>query len=151
MDWRRSGFFIAIGSVLAGQAPTDPTFRATTKLVQVSVVAHDSKGAPVADLRREEFQILDNGVPQEIRVFVAETEKSSASLPQNLAPNTFTNRISGSSTGNSVIMFDNLLTGFGDPDDKDGTGFGVQKVLEALRKIPEGERIAIYAWAGSFR
>jgi hypothetical protein len=62
MDWRRSGFFIAIGSVLAGQASTDPTFRATTKLVQVSVVAHDSKGAPVADLRRGEFQILDNGV-----------------------------------------------------------------------------------------
>src|SRR5580704_11413136 len=124
MDWRRSGFFIAIGSVLAGQAPTDPTFRATTKLVQLSVVAHDSKGAPVADLRREEFQILDNGVPQEIRVFVAETEKSNASLPQ-LAPNTFTNRIS-SSTRNSVILFDNLLTRFGDPDDKDGTGFGVQ-------------------------
>ena len=99
MDWRRSGFLIAIGLVLAGQAPTDPTFRATTKLVQVSVVAHDSKGAPVADLRREELQILDNGVPLEIRVFVAETEKSSASLPHNLAPNTFTNRISGSSTG----------------------------------------------------
>ncbi len=144
MDWRRSGFFIAIGSVLAGQAPTDPTFRATTKLVQVSVVAHDSKGTPVADLRREEFQILDNGAPQEIRVFVAETEKSSAP-PQNLPPNTFTNRISGSSTGNSVIMFDNLLTGFGDPEGLDGTGFGVQKVLEALRKLPEGERVAIYA------
>ena len=144
MNWRRSGFFIAIGSVLAGQAPTDPTFRATTKLVQVSVVAHDSKGAPVADLRREEFQVLDNGAPQDIRVFLAESEKSSASLPQNLAPNTFTNRISGSS-GNSAIMFDNLLTGFGDPEGLDGTGFGVQKVLEALRKIPEGERIAIYA------
>ncbi len=143
MDWRRSGFFIAIGSVLAGQAPTDPTFRATTKLVQVSVFAHDSKGAPVADLRREEFQILDNGVPQEIRVFVAKTQ-SSATPPQNLPPNTFTNRISGSS-GNSVIMFDNLFTGFGDPDTLDGTAYGVQKVLEALRKIPEGERIAIYA------
>src|ERR1700730_16682847 len=115
MDWRRSGFFIAIGSLFAGQAATDPTFRATTKLVQVSVVAHDSKGAPVANLRRGEFQILDNGAPQEIRVFIAETEESSASLPQNLAPDTFTNRISGSS-GNSVIMFDNLLTGFGDPE-----------------------------------
>jgi VWFA-related protein len=145
MDWRHSGFFIAFGSVLVGQAPTGPSFRATTKLVQVSLVAHDSKGAPVADLRREEFQILDNGVPQEIRVFVAETEKSSASLPQNLAPNTFTNRIAGSSTRNSVILFDNLLTGFGDPDTLDGTGFGVRKVLEALRNIPEGERIAIYA------
>jgi len=145
MAWRRAGFFLAIGSVLAGQAPTGPTFRATTKLVQVSVVAHDSKGAPVADLRREEFQILDNGAPQEIRVFVAATEKSSASPPQNLAPNTFTNRISGSSTRNSVILFDNLLTGFGDPEGLDGTGYGVQKVLEALRKIPDGERIAIYA------
>jgi len=143
MDWRRSGLFIAIGSVMAGQAPTDPTFRATTKLVQVSVVAHDGKGAPVADLRREEFQILDNGAPQEIRLFIAETQ-SSATPPQNLPPNTFTNRISGSS-GNSVIMFDNLMTGFGDPEGLDGTGFGVQKVLEALRKIPEGERIAIYA------
>jgi VWFA-related protein len=144
MHWRRLGLFLAIGSLLAGQTPTDSTFRSTTKLVQVSVVAHDSKGAPVADLRREEFQILDNGVPQEIRVFVTETERSSGSPPRNPASNTFTNRISGS-TGNSVILFDNLLTGFGDPDDKDGTGFGVQKVLEALRKAPEGERIAIYA------
>src|SRR5512140_2062400 len=145
MDWRRFGFFIAVSAALAGQAPTGPTFRATTKLVQVTVIAHDSKGAPVADLRREEFQILDNGVPQEIRVFVGETEKSSASLPPSLPPNTFTNRISGSSTRNSVIMFDNLLTGFGDPEGLDGTAFGVQKVLEALRKIPEAERIAIYA------
>src|ERR1700704_2482814 len=144
MAWRCFGFFIAIASVLAGQAPTDPTFRATTRLAQVSVVAHDSKGAPVADLRREEFQILDNGVPQEIRVFVAETEKSSGAPPQNLVPNTFTNRISGSS-GNSVILFDNLLTGFGDPEGLDGTGFGVQKVLDAFRKIPGGERIAVYA------
>jgi VWFA-related protein len=88
MGWPRSGFFIAVASVLAGQAPTAPTFHATTKLVQVSVVAHDRKGAPVADLRREEFQILDNGAPQEIRVFAAETEKSSPTPSQNLAPNT---------------------------------------------------------------
>lgn len=58
MDWRRSGFFIAIASLSAGQAPTGPTFNATTKVVQVSVVARDSKGAPVPDLRREEFHIL---------------------------------------------------------------------------------------------
>jgi hypothetical protein len=65
VDWRRFGLFIAISAALAGQVPNDPTFHATTKLVQVSVVAHDSKGAPVPDLRREEFQVLDNGVPQE--------------------------------------------------------------------------------------
>lgn len=76
----------------------------------------------------------------EIRVFVAETQ-SSAPLPQNLPPNTFTKRVSRSS-GNSVILFDNLMTGLGDPEALDGAGFGVQKVLEVLRKIPEGERIA---------
>ena len=75
MDWRPFGFLIGIGSVLAGQAPTDPAFRTTTKLVQVSVVAHDSKGAPVAGLRREEF------VPQEIRVFVAATELECLTAP----------------------------------------------------------------------
>src|SRR5579884_2159316 len=145
MDWRPVGSFLAIASALAGQPPTDPTFRATTKLVQVSVVARDSAGAPVADLRREDFQILDNGLPQEIRVFISETEQSRAPLVKPLPANTFTNRISGPSTGNSVILFDNLLTGFGDPFLLDGTAFGVQKILEALRKMPEGERIAIYA------
>ncbi|HYK62520.1 MAG TPA: hypothetical protein VEV85_23980 [Bryobacteraceae bacterium] len=44
-----------------------------------------------------------------------------------------------------MIIFDNFLAGFGDHEGLDGTAFGVQKVLEALRKIPEGERIAIYA------
>ena len=143
MNRQRFGVFIAVSAAIAGQVPIDPTFRATTKLVQVSVISHDSKGAPIADLRREEFQILDNGIPQEIRVFVAPTQ-SSAPPPRSLPPNTFTNRIPGSS-GNSVILFDNLLTGFGDPGGLDGTGFGVQKVVEALRKVPEGERIAIYA------
>jgi len=141
---RAAALSIFVAAIAAAQPDTPtPTFRFGTKLVEVTVVAHDSKGAPVADLRREEFQILDNGVSQQIRVFVAETEKSSAALPRNLAPKTFTNRIPGSS-GNSVILFDNLWTGFGDPEGLDGTAFGVQKVLEALRRIPEGERIAIY-------
>ena len=140
----RAAVLILVAAMAAAQPDTPtPAFRAGTKLVQVSVVAHDSKGAPVTDLRREEFQILDNGAPQEIRVYVAETQ-SSATPPRNQAPNTFTNRLSCFS-GNSVILFDNLLTGFGDPEGLDGTAFGVQKVLEALRGVPEGERIAIYA------
>ena len=48
-------------------------------------------------------------------------------------------------------MFDNLVTDFGDPFDKDGTGFGVRKVLQALATIPQGERIAIYALGRKLR
>jgi VWFA-related protein len=49
-------------------APVPPTFRAGTALVQVSAVV-TAGGKPVTDLRREEVQILDNGVPQHVVAF----------------------------------------------------------------------------------
>jgi hypothetical protein len=36
-------------------------------------------------------------------------------------------------------------TEFGDPFDRDGTGFGVRKVLQALDTIPPDEKVAVYA------
>jgi VWFA-related protein len=142
MDWRHYALF---GISLAVSGQTDPTFDATTKLVQVNVVAHDKGGAPVADLRREEFEILDNGTPQEIRLFIADAAKRTVAR-ESLAPGTYANRMvaSDADSGYSAILFDNLLTDFGEGD-LDGTGFGVQKVLEALRRMPQGENIAIYA------
>lgn len=138
--------FLAV-SVLHAQE----VFRATTKLVQVSVVAQDKQGKPVADLRREEFQLFDNGARQEIRLFVA--EKPAAVAPEALPPNTFSNQLAGSQTvpgaggrsGYSVILFDNLVSGFGDPFTEDGTGFGAQQILRVIRTMPEGEKIALYA------
>ena len=129
-------------------AQQSPTFRVGTELVQVSVIAQDKQGKPVADLRREEFQILDNGSPQEIRLFLAETEKSNSAAPEPKAPNTFTNQVaasSGSHSGYSVILIDNLFTDFGDPDKDQGSGNARVHALETLRSIPMGERIAIYA------
>ncbi len=65
--------------VLYGQgvpdSSPDAVFHATTKLVQLSVIAQDKNGAPVSDLRREDFTLLDNGSPQEIRVFLTEASK----------------------------------------------------------------------------
>ena len=144
-----------MGVSLAQQAQPEAVFRATTKLIQVSVIAQDKKGMPVSDLRREDFQIFDNGAPQEVRLFIAEKpEPPSALSPELLPPNTFSNVIaggqsasgSGGRSGYSVILFDNLVTQFGDPlTGKEGTGFGVERVLHVVRTIPEGEKIAIYA------
>jgi VWFA-related protein len=154
MRW--GGFlYLSVGVSLAQQSPPDAVFRATTKLIQVSVIAQDKKGMPVGDLRREDFQIFDNGAPQEIRLFIAEKpEPPSALSPELLPPNTFTNVISGGQgasgsggrSGYSVILFDNLVTQFGDPlTGEEGTGYGVERVLRVVRTIPEGEKIAIYA------
>ena len=46
-----------------------PVFRAGTTLVEVDVVVRDGKRQFVADLRAEDFEVRDDGVPQEVSVF----------------------------------------------------------------------------------
>ena len=63
------------------QAPKDskepqggfPTIKVETRLVNVALNVADAKGSPVGGLRREDFQILEDGKPQEIRIFERET------------------------------------------------------------------------------
>ena len=151
------GFLGMIASVAAGpQAPTplpagypDAIFRTTARLVQVSVVAEDRQGKPVTDLRREEFQIFDNGSPQNIQLFLAETENLKLVAPEATAPHMFTNRIDGpvgSRSGYSVILIDNLFTIFADPDKEPG-GSAVARVqaLRLVHSLQSDEKIAIYA------
>jgi Ca-activated chloride channel family protein len=45
-----------------------PSFRSSTTLVQVDVIARGKKGF-IADLRREDFTVLEDGVPQRIAFF----------------------------------------------------------------------------------
>jgi hypothetical protein len=42
---------------------------ATTKLVQVNVVATDKRGESVTDLRPEDFAVFDKGIQQKIAFF----------------------------------------------------------------------------------
>ncbi|HEX4276532.1 MAG TPA: VWA domain-containing protein [Bryobacteraceae bacterium] len=138
------------------QIPSGASFRTGVELVEINVVARDKEGKPVADLRRDEFQILDNGIAQPIRVFVPEIEKSATPSPEPRAPNTFTNRIAppaGSRSGYSVILIDDLYSG-ADPTNEEGTTLSRSRALQMLQSgsspsgapaIPEGEKIAIYA------
>ncbi len=48
-----------------------PTFRAGTVLVPLDVRVVDRNGKPVADLTREDFSILEDGVPQVLSLFDA--------------------------------------------------------------------------------
>jgi VWFA-related protein len=140
--------FVAFGAQDPIGVPPDAAFRTGVKLVQVSVVAQDKQGKPVADLRRDEFEVRDNGVAREIRLFLAETEKSSSSPPSVKPPNTFTNQLAspaGSHGGYSVILIDNLFMEFGDPFKEPGSANARVDALRTLLSIPLGEKIAIYA------
>jgi VWFA-related protein len=62
---------LATAVVLHGQAqpPAQPTFRTGVTLVSTDVIARDSNGRFVADLAKDNFTLLEDGVPQEIASF----------------------------------------------------------------------------------
>jgi VWFA-related protein len=61
---------------------TATTFKLRVNLVQVRVVVRDSKGKPVEGLKREDFQVYDQGKLQAITAFEVETPKSRQELAE---------------------------------------------------------------------
>src|SRR5580692_3159027 len=55
---------------------TGTTFKLRVNLVQVHVVVRDVKGNPIGNLRREDFQLFDQGKPQAITNFSVETPET---------------------------------------------------------------------------
>ena len=127
----------------AQESHSEATFRTGTELVQLSVIAQDQHGKAMADLRREDFQIFDNGAPQKIALFLAPA--SSPQPESNRTPGVFTNQIAtDAGAGYSVLLFDNLNV---DPgmDVFAHTSRARQKALKAMMAIPPGDKIAIYS------
>jgi Ca-activated chloride channel family protein len=64
------------GSEPAPPRADDPstTFKVNVKLVNVFVTVTDDHGAPVASLTEPNFQLFEDGIPQDIRIFDRESE-----------------------------------------------------------------------------
>ncbi len=58
----------------AGAGDSVSTFEVQVKLVNLFVTVTDTNGAPVSSLSRDNFQVLEDGVPQDIRIFGRESE-----------------------------------------------------------------------------
>ncbi len=54
-----------LGGFLLDQQPQ--AIRVNSQLVEINVVALNRAGQPVVDLTKDDFEILDNGKPQEVR------------------------------------------------------------------------------------
>ena len=66
-----AGILLA-GMLAAAQQP--PTFRATTQIVPLYVTVTDDDRRLVPDLVQEDFEVLDNGVVQELALFESEVQ-----------------------------------------------------------------------------
>ncbi|HUF46220.1 MAG TPA: VWA domain-containing protein [Vicinamibacterales bacterium] len=60
---------LAAQSGRSGQSPQVPVFRSRVAVVPIDVDVVDSRGRPIADLRQDEFQVLEDGRPQTISHF----------------------------------------------------------------------------------
>jgi VWFA-related protein len=138
----------ALAQALAqGPAPPGVTIRTTTTLVQVGVSAQDSHGHAITDLKREEFELLDNGKPQSIAVFYNQTTEGATAAAATPTPpqepaGRFTNRIPGNAAargGYSVILLDWANTGFRN------TARAREQARAVMNRLGPAERIGLYS------
>ena len=71
------------------QKNDDDVIKINANLVSVDVIVKDKKGNPVTDLKREDFTVTENGVPQKIEFFDSTLSSSTpgGQLNVNASPN----------------------------------------------------------------
>jgi len=110
----------------------------TTRLVEVRVVVQNKQGEPVANLDKEDFNLLDEGRPQQIAFFRIETSRAGPFRTPRLPPGVFSNRVEAASTGATAILFDALNTQFTDQ------AYARQQILRFLQGLNGEQRLALY-------
>jgi VWFA-related protein len=143
---RRLGGLIVVGLLAAPlSAQQAPTFRSSVRLVNVTVIAHDSAGRPVTNLTASDFQVFEDGKEEKIEVFSINTDRqaqtATAALtpPPTLAPNLFTNRLQTRDGGGvSVVLLDRLNSSF--EDQKQAR----DQILRLLANAQPRDRLALY-------
>jgi len=97
---KRALFFLVAALLLA----QDATFIVDTKLIVINVTVKDKAGRPIADLKKEDFQLLEDGVAQTITVFDRQDLSSEPLAPMSFAqrPQTIEERAAVTAPGTSV-------------------------------------------------
>lgn len=127
--------------VLAQQPAQPPVFRAHTRLVQVNVVVHDRHGAPITDLKKEDFTLVERGKPQQIAFFSMDAAGAAAKAPEPLPPHIFSNAVAqraGVAPGVTVLLVDAVNTGFFDQK------ASRDALIAFLKQIQPQDRIGLY-------
>ena len=127
----------------AGQTQNLTTFSARVEEVTVDAVVTDSKEHPVKGLSKDDFQLQENGVPQQLASFHeygnSAVEPSSPVASAPLPPNVFNNN--DNTTADQpmvVILLDFLNTEVADQQD------AIQHLAKFMRTKPEGTKFALF-------
>lgn len=127
------------------EVPT-PTFRSTTRLVQVDVVVTDKAGNPITGLKQEDFRVFQDGNPQAVRAFEAHVLTPSAATRKDqprilpvLPPNTYTNLpLPTQDEAWTIVLYDTLNTA---PSNQQN---GRLALVDVLKSLPAGRPVALF-------
>ena len=105
-------------------------------MVDLNVVALDSRGQPVGDLGRDDFRVTDAGKVRPI-AFFRHRDQSPRPLPQ-LAPNEYSNRGPGKLANATLILFDML-------NEKLSTrGYTANQLIQSLQPLESANGVFLY-------
>ncbi|HEX4133638.1 MAG TPA: VWA domain-containing protein [Bryobacteraceae bacterium] len=132
--------FLALLPIMAVAQDTGPSFRATTRVVEVSVVATRSGDKPVDDLRPGELRLFDNNQEQTIVSFEKRGSPGQGPVDADSPP---PSRVLQKRP--CIIVLDALNTAWSDQN------YGREGVLRMLETLPPGDHIAIFALGDRLR
>ncbi|HXK12477.1 MAG TPA: VWA domain-containing protein [Vicinamibacteria bacterium] len=146
--------FVVFGlAAVSAQTPSEkPSFPAQTELVTVDVVVTDHGGAPVLDLRQEDFTVSEDGVPQGVVAFDA-VHRPDPGPPAPAVPpapsevrSSSNRQVAAREAASFVIVFDELHL---DPAEATRARKAVADFLKA--GVAAGDRVAVVGTAEGTR
>ncbi|HUE42212.1 MAG TPA: VWA domain-containing protein [Candidatus Sulfotelmatobacter sp.] len=140
-------------TVWGWEAPRDqqqPAIKSDVRIVLVDVVVTEAKGQPASGLKKEDFQISEDGKAQTVSFFEEHTDGkvTPVALPE-MPPDVFTNYPTVKTTDSvNVLLLDSLNT---QAIDQVYVRPQMEKYMEAAIAAPNGARLAIFTLGQQLR
>jgi VWFA-related protein len=137
----------SLGSASPRSGTPVTTIKSKVRLVLVDVVATNGKGEAVPGLRKEDFEVLEDGKPQTISTF----EEHHGSPPVQIKlpampPHVYTNYpVTKTADSVNVLLLDALNTPSRDQV------YVHSQMMKYLKTIPPGTRVAVFTLASRLR
>jgi VWFA-related protein len=134
------------------QAPQmqQPTIKSDVRIVLVDVVVTGAKGQPAGGLKKEDFQVSEDGKAQTVSFFEEHTDGkvTPVALPE-MPPGVYTNYPTVKTTDSvNVLLLDSLNT---QAIDQSYVRPQMEKYMEAAIASPHGARLAIFTLGQQLR
>ena len=130
----------------AGSSGQSPTIKSEVRVVLVDVVVTQKKGQPASALRREDFQIFEDGRHQTISFFEEHKTTEVTQAQSAPPPGVYTNaQTANSSDAVNILLLDWLNT---QPQDR---AYAQAQIAQYLRRAPAGRSFAAFVLGSHLR